>query len=274
MSDRAALQRVEPRELSDWLLARGRHWVTTSEASKLLGVPESSVSPTLARQLKRGRLFSPTKSLYVTIPPEFRSWGAVPASHFIDAMMRHLGHPYYVCLLSAAEQHGFAHQRSQVFQVMSTARLRARSFGRVRLEFVYSKRTEFRPTDLVNTPTGTMLVSTREATILDLVAFPLRSGALFNVATIVGEMLSELAVDMELLTKTASGYPVSIVRRTGWLIDFMGNRFGLDVDTELLRERILASSLPSPLDPAFGRQGVLDERWNVLVFEVPDEEGS
>ena len=42
------------------------------------------------------------------IPPEFRSWGAVPATHFIDPMMRFLGHDYYVGYLSAAEAHGAA----------------------------------------------------------------------------------------------------------------------------------------------------------------------
>src|SRR5665811_2574872 len=70
--------------------------------------------------------------------PEFRSWGAVPAAHFVDPMMRHLGHDYYVCLLSAAEIHGFSHQRPQVFQVMTPARLRARTFGRVRIAVSYT----------------------------------------------------------------------------------------------------------------------------------------
>ena len=64
------------------------------------------------------------------IPAEYRSWRAVPASHFIDPMMRHLDHGYYVGYLSAAEVHGAAHQRPQVFQVITDARLNDRTFDR------------------------------------------------------------------------------------------------------------------------------------------------
>src|SRR5690606_23082868 len=125
-----------------------------------------------AQQRRRSHIFSPTKGLYVAIPPSFRSWGTVPASHFVDAMMKHLGHSYYVCLLSAAEHHGFAHQRPQRFQVMTPARLRDRSFGRVSIDFIHSAQTDARPTEIANTPTGTMRVSTLTTTMLDLVAYP------------------------------------------------------------------------------------------------------
>jgi len=101
----------EPRGLADWLLSRGRRWVTTTEAAELLGIPERHVAPPLAQSRRREYLSSsPTKGLYVAIPPEFRSWGVVPGAHFVDPMMRHLGHDYYVCFLSAAEVHRFSHQ--------------------------------------------------------------------------------------------------------------------------------------------------------------------
>jgi len=219
-------------------------------------------------------LFSPTKGLYVAIPPEFRSWGAVPAAHFVDPMMRHLGHDYYVCLLSAAEIHGFSHQRPQVFQVMTPARLRPRTFGRVRIEFVTSVHTSNRPTDVVNTPTGTMRVSTPEVTVLDLVSFPNRSGALFNVATIIGDMLVEGALDVGRLAEVASDYPASIVQRTGWLLDYMARQVDVEVDTDPLIPGASTRTTPTPLDPGRGRSGNLDRRWNVVVAEYPDEESS
>lgn len=263
-----------PRELADWLLARGRHWVTTADAAELLGIPERHVAPSLARSRRRGYLFSPTTGLYVAIPPEFRSWGAVPAAHFVDPMMRHLGHDYYVCLLSAAEIHGFAHQRPQVFQVMTPARLRARAFGRVRIEFVTSVHTSDRPTDVINTPTGIMRVSTPEATVLDLVSFPNASGALFNVATIIGDMLIEDALDVIRLAEVAAAYPASIVQRTGWMLDYMAGRVDVEVDTEPLIRLASLRATPTPLDPGYGRSGDLDRRWNVIVAEYPDEESS
>ena len=265
---------VEPRELAEWLLARGRHWATTSEAAELLGIPVGHVAPSLAQSRRRGHLFSPTKGLYVAVPAEFRSWGTVPAAHFVDPMMRHLGHDYYVCLLSAAEAYGFAHQRPQVFQLMTPARLRDRAFGRVRIEFITSARTSDRPVDVVNTPTGTMRVSTREATVLDLVSFPQASGALFNVATIIGEMLTEDALDVGRLAEVAAGYPASIVQRTGWLLDYMVARVDVAVDTRPLLPLAASRTTPTPLDPGHGRSGMRNGRWNVIVAEYPDEESS
>lgn len=50
-----------PRDLSDWLLSRGRHTVTTAEAAALLDIPLAHVAPILARYRQRGHLFSPTK---------------------------------------------------------------------------------------------------------------------------------------------------------------------------------------------------------------------
>lgn len=274
MTDADVPEGLDPRDLADWLLARGRHWISTSEVADLLGIPERHVAPSLAELRKRGHLFSPTKGWYVAIPPEFRSWGAVPASHFIDPMMRRLEHGYYVGLLSAAEIHGFAHQRPQVFQVVTPARLRDRTFGRVRIEFITSRRASDRPVVDVNTPTGTMSVSTPETTVLDLVSFPNESGSLFNVATIVGDMLEEDALGMDRLAQVAAHYPVSIVQRTGWLLDFMAEQLELDVDTEPLTPLAASRATPTPLDPFYGRSGHRDTRWNVLVVEYPDEESS
>lgn len=247
------------------MLAHGRHWVSTEEISGLLGIPQPHVSPTLARWRQKGLLFSPTKGVYVPIPPEYRSWRAVPASHFVDPLMRHLGHDYYVGLLSAAEAHGFAHQRPQVFQVMTPARLRDRAFGRVRLSFVTSADVASRPAVVKNTPTGTMRVSSPEVTALDLVALPRRSGGLSNVATILGEMVQDGALDAEKLAALASRYPVAVAQRTGWLLEFVAREVGEDVDVEPLRHVAASRSTPAPLASHGPRSGPIDERWNVIV---------
>jgi predicted transcriptional regulator of viral defense system len=263
---------VEPRHLADWLLSRGRHAVTTVEAAELLGIPLQHVAPTLARHLKRGLLFSPTKGLYIAIPPQFRSWGAVPAAQFIDAMMQHIGHEYYVCLLSAAELHGFAHQRPQVFQVMTPARLRSRSFGRVRVEFINSVSTPERAVQRVNTPTGTVSISTLETTILDMMSRPNLSGSLFNVATIVGEMVEEEGINFAKLADGSDGYARATVQRTGWLLDYVAEQVGTAVNTAPLHLALGGRSSPALLDPGGPRAGSHDDRWNVVVNEYPDEE--
>lgn len=254
---------VEPRQLADWLLSHGRHWITTDEAAEVLGIPVEHVSPTLARWRRSGHLFSPTKGAYVPIPPEFRSWGAVPAVNFADHLMRHLGHPYYVGLLSAAELQGFAHQRPQVFQIVTPARLRDREFGRVRISFITAAHISVRPTMTRNTPTGTLRVSTPEVTLLDLVSMPRRGGGLSNVATIAGEMLEEGGLDMQSLAAVAEQYPSAVVQRTGWLLervaDIVDAEVALDGLHAVAQRRTASRLLPS------GTVGSLDERWNVIV---------
>lgn len=253
------------RELADWLLARGRHWVTTDEVAVLLDIPHPHVSPTLTRWRQKGLLFSPTKGVYVPIPPEYRSWRAVPAAHFVDPLMRHLSHEYYVALLSAAEIHGFAHQRPQVFQVMTPARLRDRTFGRVRMSFITSARVPERPVVTRNTPTGTMRVSTPEVTAFDLVERPRSSGSLSNVATILGEMVGEQVLDGERLATVAGTYPFAVTQRAGWLLEFVAQEVGAEIGLDALRRAAAGRATPTTLVSHGARKGRIDERWNVVL---------
>ena len=122
---------LAPRDLPDHFLAQGRYAFTLAEAASELGTTRASMRQALARLQKRKEIFSPTKGLYVAIPSEYRTWGVLPGEWFIDAMMHHLGRPYYIALLSAARIHGASHQAPQVFQVMTDGTpLRDRDLGR------------------------------------------------------------------------------------------------------------------------------------------------
>jgi predicted transcriptional regulator of viral defense system len=264
-----AVRRAEPgpptRELADWLISHGQHWVTLAQVSELLTLPPEQVPPIMARLRRNGKVFSPLRGAYVPIPPEYRSWRAVPASHFIDPLMAHLGHSYYVGLLSAAEIHGAAHQRPQIFQVVTTGRLRDRGFGRVKIEFVSDARSDKHPVMRVNTPTGTMNVSTPEVTLLDLVASPPHGGGLSNVATVAGELLQEGRLDARAFADAASTYPISVIQRTGWLLDEVAAVTDTDIDTEALAALARRRVEPTPLSASGKRAGPIDERWNVRL---------
>ena len=117
-------------DLADGLLAHGRSAVTTTEAAEILGVPRDQVRVRLNAGVHAGRLFSPSRGLWVAIPPKYRAWGAPPATEFLDQLMTHLGREYYVGWLSAAEIHGAAHQRPQTLQVAVDRPVQGRSFGR------------------------------------------------------------------------------------------------------------------------------------------------
>lgn len=254
-----------PRELADWLLAHGRPWITTNEIAALLGIDRRHVSQTVGRLRERGALFSPAKGLYVPVPPEFRTWGAPPAAHFVDPLMHHLGHPYYVGLLSAAEVHGIAHQRPQRFQVVTPARLQDREFGRSRLSFIYTKSIDGRPTTQINTPTGTMTVATPETTALDLVSIPEHSGGISNVATVLLEMLDENLLDEQRLVEASRVYPAAAAQRLGWLLTHVAHLSEHSFDLEGLSEVAARRATPTPLVPGGPRRGHLDAPWNVIV---------
>jgi predicted transcriptional regulator of viral defense system len=255
-----------PRYLADWMIQRGHHWITLPEAAKLLGLSEAAAPATLARLRDRGLLFSPTPGAYAPVPPEFRDWGALPASHFIDPLMRSLGHPYYVGMLSAAESLGVAHQHPQVFQVVTTARLRGRRFGRVRLQFVTSRHAAERPTRTVNTPTGTMAISTPEVTALDLVQFPACGAGLSNVCTVLGDMLDEKLLDLTVLAGLAPSYPRAVRQRAGWLLERAAGDLETDVDLSELRATATVRTAPALLNPSRPRRGgTFDASWNLIV---------
>jgi predicted transcriptional regulator of viral defense system len=257
--------RVAARHLPDYLLARGEHWVTVSEIVEFLGVSAVEARQIAGRWRAKHLAFSPTRGAYVLVPPEHRTWGAVPASHFVDDLMRFLGHAYYVGYLSAAEIHDAAHQRPQVFQVVTDARLRDREFGRVRMTFVRSAAVAARPTVNINTPTGAMTVSTPEVTVLDMTSAPEHSGGLSNVATVIAGFIEDSKLDLDALAQVATGYPTATAQRTGWLIDFVASELGTNVNLSALAAATARRSTPALLASGGGRDGRHNEHWNIIV---------
>ena len=211
---------------------------------------------------------SVTKGGWVPVPAEYRPVGAPPASHFIDPMMEHLGHSYYVGFLSAAAAHGAAHQSPMVFQVVTPARLRDRRIGRSRIEFIQRAAAAQRPRARRDVPTGRIWVSTPEVTALDLVEAPGEGAGLSNVATIIGEFLLDEVLDADELASVAGAYPTAVAQRAGYLIDRMAAEVGASFDTSPLHGRI-GEARQLPLTSGEGASNA-DPRWRV-VAPVPLE---
>lgn len=260
--------RVTPRHLRDHLLSRGVHAVDIPAVQRLTGASKKEAAAAMMRLRHAGQFFSPTPGLYVVIPPEYASWGVVPAMDFIEPLMKKLARRYYVGLLSAAELHGAAHQRPQVFQVLTDRPLADRDFGRVRLRFYTRTGIERYPTVLRNSATGQVRVSTPEVTALDLAARPGDAGGLSNVATIVGELAMDGGLSPAALADAARLFPHSVARRLGWLLDRVAEQSGTETLTDALQE-FLDQGNPRTrgldlLDPAGVRRGPAANRWRVV----------
>jgi predicted transcriptional regulator of viral defense system len=255
---------LAPSALADWLMARGQHFVTTDEVARLVGVEPDVVSVSLQRAREAHKIISITKGGWVPVPPEYRAAGAPPPLHYIDPLMRHLGHPYYVGLLSAARLHGASHQVPMVLQVVTPALLRDRRIGSSRLEFIRRSTTVDRPTIERTVPTGRVTVASPEVTVLDLVDAPTSGGGLDNVATVIGDLLGEGAIDGDALADVAARYPIAIAQRTGHLVEHMAGEVDAALSLDRL-ERLVADAGWTVLDPQRPRHGQRDRRWRVVA---------
>lgn len=259
-------ERVDIAGLPDALLSHGRHHFTTEDAAMAAGIRLDSVRPALARLIKKRLAFSPARGLYIAIPPQYRSWGVVPATSFVDALMAHLDRSYYVGYLSAAEAYGAAHQKPQVFQVVVDRDLRDRDIGRVRLRFITNRGVAHLPVVRRNTRTGTMALSTPELTAVDLANRPLYGAALDNVATVLIELVQDGKLHDDALARLVDEFPVAATRRVGWIVEHFTDR-RLD---ELAEAASRAIDEPSNLDQYGPRRGKVDRRWRVRINTTVD----
>ena len=255
---------IPPRTLPDALLAEGVTWITTNEIATRLGIRPDQVPDSLERSRAAGRVLSITKGAWLVVSPEYLSWGAPPPEHYVDAWMHHLGHAYYVGLLTAAARHGFTHHAPQVFHVVTTARLRDRTIGRSRIAFVYAKHCSERLTVSSTVPTGKLVLSSLAVTLLDLVAYPDRSGGPSNVASIAALALEDGRLDVHTLVASAATYRGPVVQRLGFLVERAAAHIGSTIDLAPLA-RLVERRTVVPLDTRSDATGGIDGRWQVLM---------
>jgi predicted transcriptional regulator of viral defense system len=208
------------RQYIESLAATGRYHFDSREARSSLGVSAAAAKVALNRLAKQQLIASPARGFYVIVPPEYRSIGCLPADQFIPALMQCRGLSYYAGLLSAAQYYGAAHQRPQAFQVFLDRTRRPIRCGRVRVTFMVRARLRDVLVQSFNRPRGPVLVSTPEATALDLIGYQRQAGGLVQVATVLSELAERL--DPEKLAAAAATAPVAWAQRLGYLLEHVG----------------------------------------------------
>lgn len=243
------------------LAARGQHHFTTEEAVASLGSSVPTVRAALRLLKAKGDIADPYRGFHVIVPPEYRRLGCLPAEQFIPQLMQHLGEPYYVALLSAAELHGAAHQRPQAFQVMLKANRPGIKCGQVRVQFIARKDLDHTPTIEKNTPRGSLRVASPEATALELVGYADQCGGLDNVASVLSELAEVL--DAQSLAMAAQHCPIAWVQRLGYLLDLCDRHDLADALIPQVNKNVRAVA---PLVRAKSRAGAKrDPRWKLAV---------
>jgi len=216
------------------------------------------------RLVLQSRLASPRRGFFVIVPLEYRSMGTPPSSWYIDALMSFHGRPYYVGVLSAAALYGAAHQQPQEFQVVTDKALRPTIGGKSRIRFLYKKRAALSPTVRLKTETGSMVVSTAEATAVDMVLYPQAAGRIGNIVTVFSELAERLDPG-RLVEAVVMESDVAAAQRVGLLLERAGaaDKTGpLAVWVAAQRPRTIP--LRADRDTAGAPK---DPRWRVLVNE-------
>ena len=202
------------------LAACGRYHFTSSELCSALGVSEEAARQALSRLAAKGEIASPARGFYVIVPPEYRRLGCLPADQFIPALMEHRSARYYVGLLSAAQYHGAAHHRPQELQVVLKRNRPAIVCGAVKVTFVARRDLVAVPVQSFNNPRGTVLVSTVEATAVDLVGYMHRAGGVDRVAGVLLELGDEM--DPKRLVEASESASILWAQRLGYLLEHVG----------------------------------------------------
>lgn len=243
----------------DEIYARGRTTFTFEEIRRERSTTVSAMHSALARAQRNHLVHSPSRGLYVIVPPEYRTDGAPPWQWYLDPMLRHLGVRYYVGLLTAAAQHGASAQSAQEVQVVVDRQVHDRASGRQRLAFVRSARVGLAPATDVKTPTGRVRVSTPEMTMLDLVAFPAHAAGWGNIISVLPD-LAPLATRRGWKEALRVDPPTVHVQRLGHLLDRVSAPH-----TDVLAEWLVGHRLVlSPLVPGGARSGPADSRWHII----------
>jgi len=252
----------------DSLLAQGIYCFTGLEAVEALGSGVVATRAALRRLRHKGAVAMPFRGFYVILTPEYRKLGCLPANQFIPALMEHLAAPYYAALLTAAEHHGAAHHRPQVFQVV-TLRTRPRiTCGSVQIDFIARKNVALMPTRNFKTPRGYLKVSTPEVTAFDIVGYPHYAGGLDNIATILTELAESL--DAVVLASIAKLSPVAWSQRLGYLLELIGEAGLAEGLAEYIEQR---KPVPVPFSVSQPHKGVRKiARWRLFPNEKIEPE--
>ena len=201
--------------LQKWIKDRAIHGFPTFSIEDVRETGMYSSEQILQNELYRlcsnKTIASVYRGFYVIIPVQYVLRGSVPATYYIDQLMAYLSKPYYVCLLSAAELLGAAHQRPQQFSVMTTfPKRRVVSTRNVIIDWFYR---EGLPEDALitkNTETGTIRISNPLLTAADLVQYQQHVGGLSRVATILEELSEQINI------KSQFASLASFVKKVTW----------------------------------------------------------
>lgn len=256
--------------LQKWIKDRAVHGFPTFSIEDVretgMYSSEQIMKNELSRLCSNKTIANVYRGFYVIIPVHYVLRGSVPATYYIDQLMAYLNKPYYVCMLSAAELLGAAHQRPQQFSVMTTyPRRQLVTTRNVVIDWFYRDTLQEEALVIKNTETGTVRFSNPLLTAADLVQNQQHVGGLSRVATILEELSEQIDIDSQF--PALLPYLKTVTwQRLGYLFERI---IGDNETADKLYEQLLTSSarmVYKPLSTSVkDNPSSRDSRWKLNI---------
>ncbi len=257
-------------KIKNWIIDRertGRPCFSRDEvAGAFPSLSASSIDSSLSRFRSNGLIQAVHRGFYCVIPAHYAYVGKVPSAYYMDELMKWLGRPYYIALLSAAEMFGAAHQKPMVTQVMTE--LPCFSYSKKKNDSVDWQFRSRVPSPFVlrrNGENGQIAYSSADLTAVDLVRYSHSAGGLSSVATVLAELREATHFNGagQGVFKTVD---LADVQRLGYIYDAI---LGDGAQAETIHDELLTMHRdlkPVVLDPGLSSNGAeINRRWKVKV---------
>jgi len=248
--------------------SEARYLFRAEELAQLAGREPHAVAlkSALGRYSKLGRIASLSKhpSTWLIVPPEHQRYGAPPVQWWLDDFLAPIEPHYYLALLSAAHHWGSSHYALQSTQIMVSRPRQSHAVGRLELQFFFKKNLAQTPVVHESKSVAGFRVSTREATLLDLLRHQSKIGGLEAVARITRDLATGIS-DKGLTAALDAMDQVVSAQRLGFLLEALGlEQLAVTVDSWLGTARRSVRALePAALPFAQGARMTTSTRWGI-----------
>ena len=262
---------VAARDLRDMMVEQGIEFASAARVGEWIGCSPAEVANRLRGARQAQEMVCVTRHGWVPAVG-----GRIKPLAFMEPMMRHFGHRYYLAGLSAAARLGASHQALFVDHFATNGHLSSRTIREMaRIKMFHSPDVEAFPTVAQQTRgwNGRMhpiTVSTAEVAVFDLFALhPFRGCDAKE--TVACELLDPgphlpPVLDAETLASVAMLYPATTRQRVGFLLQEMAEHVGRDFDLGPLEATLPTSTRTVEFEYSPDRSEhpvKYDDRWSV-----------
>lgn len=248
------------------LTERGQREATRQEIVRLLGGSAKAADHVIESLRRKGWFERAAWGKYLLVPPD-QGPDAIGDSNLL-ALASRIVDRYYIGFGTAATHYGLTTQHRNTIFLVTTIRLRGRKIGDSRVRPIVQAPSKFFGFEPVDALGYKVMMSDREKTAIDCIDHPDFAGGVGEAAVILATASRRFDWNKigDYLGRIQSG---ALVRRFGWLLDYVKADVPADVRARLLQLSSRSRKTWLGSDPARARtvKGAIgfDDTWRVFV---------